>query len=170
MIDLRRLEHITTNALAAVGYDLVDCEVVREQQGCVFRVFIDHPQDGPARRDVTPKRITHEDCGRASRHLGAVLDVEDPIDAAYRLEISSPGVLRPLRTASDFARFVGWRVKVRLKEGVSEAGTTNRRNFRRNFKGALLGVADETIILRVDEEQFELPLSQVQKARLDEEY
>lgn len=161
MVDLQNLERIAENALSAVGYDLVDLEFQRDGQGWVFRVFIDHPQQGPAKRDDAPRRVTLDDCSKATRHLGTVLDVEDPIDAAYRLEVSSPGVLRPLRRKKDFERFVGWRVKVKLRDGLEG---------RRNFTGRIAAVDDQHLKVEVDGAEHALPLAGLAKARLDEEY
>ncbi|PID38019.1 MAG: ribosome maturation factor RimP [Proteobacteria bacterium] len=161
MVDLRNLERIAENALAAVGYDLVDLEFQRDGQGWVFRVFIDHPHEGRAMRDDAPRRVTLSDCTKATRQLGTVLDVEDPIDAAYRLEVSSPGVLRSLRKKRDFERFVGWQVKVKLRDGLEG---------RRNFTGRLVAVDDQHLRVEVDGAEHALPLAELAKARLDEEY
>ena len=166
MVDIKELERISDQALAAVGYDVVDLEFTREPQGWILRVFIDHPHEGPADRAAPPSvRITHEDCLKASRQLGTVLDVEDPIGSAYRLELSSPGVLRPLSKLRDFRRFVGFAVRVKLDRPLEG---------QRNFNGTLIAVddADEGPVLVVDGEgrQHVLPFSLVQKARLDEEF
>lgn len=161
MTDVARLERLIDSALATLGYHLVEFEHTREQGGWVLRVFIDHPATGPAQRGTPPRRVTHEDCGRASRHLGAVLDVEDPIDSGYRLELSSPGVLRPLRKVGDFERFVGFAVKVRMKEPI--AGT-------RSFVGQLVAAGGESITVEVDGVKHTLPVAGIKKARLNEEY
>jgi ribosome maturation factor RimP len=161
MVDLRKLERIAENALVAVGYDLVDLEFQRDERGWVFRVFIDHPQQGVAKRDDAPRRVTVDDCAKANRHLGTVLDVEDPIAEAYRLEVSSPGVLRPLRKKRDFERFVGWQIKVKLNDGLEG---------RRNFTGRLAAVDDQHLRVEVDGAEHQLPLAGLAKARLDEEY
>ena len=144
-----------------MGYELVDLEYVREQQGWVLRIFIDHPvtDDGDA-GDAPGSRITHEDCERASRHLGTVLDVEDPIDIAYRLELSSPGVRRPLRKERDFVRFAGRLARVQLSEPL---------DGRRNFTGRLRDAADGVVHLEVEGVVFRLPLERVRKAHLEVE-
>lgn len=162
MVDLQKLERIIEDALGAVALEFVDFEYTRDGQGWVLRIYIDQTQaEGRAQRGVAPRRVTHEDCARASRHLGTVLDVEDPIDTAYRLEVSSPGVLRALRKVRDFERFIGWRVKVQLKDGLGG---------RRKYSGELVAVTDEHIVVDVDGQTHELPHEQLAKARLDEEY
>jgi ribosome maturation factor RimP len=131
------------------GFELVDLRYQRENNGWVLRVFID--------RESEP--IGFDDCEQVSRELSAVLDVEDPVPTAYSLEVSSPGVERPLRTASHFRRFAGQVAKVALELGV---------DGRRNFKGVVEGFDDEhqTILMQVDGEQFSLPLSDLRAARL----
>ncbi|MCK5800709.1 MAG: ribosome maturation factor RimP [Deltaproteobacteria bacterium] len=178
MVDRQQLERVAEGALAAVGYDLVDLEFVgdqesrqgesgqgaaskRDRQSCVLRIFIDHPHQGLASRDVAPRRITLDDCTKATRQLGTVLDVDDPIDGAYRLEVSSPGVLRSLRKARDFKRFIDWQVKVKMRDKI---------DGRRNFVGRLAAVSDDEIVVDVDGTAYELPLSELAKARLGEEY
>src|SRR5262245_34161679 len=94
------------------GLDLVELEWSRDPSGWVLRVFIDRPwQEGAA-------PVTFEDCERVSRDLSAALDVADLITHAYRLEVSSPGIDRPLRRLDDFRRFAGQRVKTRTNDAV----------------------------------------------------
>ncbi|MBW2731002.1 MAG: ribosome maturation factor RimP [Deltaproteobacteria bacterium] len=161
MTDIVRLEKLIDTALETLGYALVEVEHTREGGGLVLRVYIDHPATGPAQRGTPPRRVTLEDCGRVSRHLGTVFDVEDLVDTAYRLEVSSPGVLRPLRKVRDFERFVGFAVKVRMKEPI--AG-------QRSFVGQLVAVEGEKATIDVDGVQHSLSVAGVKKARLDEEY
>ena len=167
-----KLERICETALEAVGYELVDLDFSQSPHGWVLRIFIDHPQiqakgrednDEPAaRRGTIPAcTINHQDCEDASRHLGTVLDVEDPIEGAYRLEVSSPGVRRPLRKAKDFQRFVGHRARVVLCEQL---------NGRRKFLGELLEATEDVVVIEVDGESFRLPLAEIKKARLEVEF
>jgi len=97
------------------------------------------------------------DCERVSRDLGAILDVEDVVNRAYTLEVSSPGLDRPLVTPEDFRRHLGATVKVRVSPPV--AG-------RRNFTGLLLEVADDHVALDVDKERFDLAFADIDRARL----
>jgi ribosome maturation factor RimP len=162
-IDTARLGEICESSLAAVGYELVDLEYVHDQAGWVLRVYIDHPYDGsPDPVDASPtSRIAHADCELASRHLGTVLDVEDLIPTAYRLEVSSPGVPRPLRKQRDFARFVGRVVRVELREAHGEGG-------RKRFVGQLRSAEGGTIGVDVDGQLHELPIDAIRRARLEE--
>lgn len=146
-----QIRAIVTPPVEGAGYELVDVEYVRDQGGWVLRVFIDR----------VDARISHDDCERVSRELSAVLDVNDVIPQAYSLEVSSPGLDRPLRTRAHFARFVGEVAKVRLREGVSG---------RRNFKGTIVAVGDGdpgTVTMEVDKQRFVLPLADLEKANLE---
>lgn len=142
---------------AGNGYELVDLRFVNEG-AWVVRVYIDHA-DGSAR--AAEGAISFADCENVSRELSAVFDVEDPVPQAYRLEVSSPGVDRPLRTPDHFRRFAGERAKVSLASGVEG---------RKNFTGVLRGVDDSSgnpvVQIDVDGTQFELPLDGIQNARL----
>lgn len=163
-MDKAQLFELCENGLKAVGYDCVDVEYTRDQQGWVLRVFIDHPESeqGEGNGEARPKQgITHEDCAVASHHLGTVLDVEDPIGNAYRLEISSPGVRRPLHRPADFERFCGEPVKIQMQNPV---------DGRRNFKGLIKSVKQRLVVVEVDNQTFELPLDGIKKARLEVEF
>jgi ribosome maturation factor RimP len=134
------------------GYELVEVELKQAQSGAVLRVFIDYPES-------TGKSISFDECATLSREISATLDVEDPITTRYELEVSSPGLDRPLRAPSHFRRFVGSDVKVQLVNGL---------DGRRSFKGALVSVSDDdtTITIDVDDTHFELPLADLSSARL----
>jgi ribosome maturation factor RimP len=143
------------------GYELVDIRYVREQGGWVVRAFIDHP-DG----------ISFADCERVSRELSAVLDVEDPIPHGYNLEVSSPGVDRPLRTASHFRKFIGHSARVVLARDL---------DGRKRFKGSIVEVAPTdddaaeasspsvtpSVTIEIEDGQrFVLPVADIASARL----
>jgi ribosome maturation factor RimP len=166
---LRIAEPVCTGA----GYELVDLTLIPSREGWVLRVFIDYlplprvpastegPESDDDDSDEERSEISFEDCERVSRELGAVLDVEDPIGHAYRLEVSSPGLDRPLRKLEHFQRFVGHEVKIKLHDGI---------DGRHNYKGRLLAVNPAgdraTIILEVDGKQHELPFDDIESARL----
>ena len=178
MDDISQLQTICDNSLQAVGYELVDLEYVREDRGWVLRIFIDHPlalaeseEDPPAetaaqdrdaltRAEVPKSKITHEDCEAASRHLGTVLDVEDVISNQYRLEVSSPGVQRPIRKERDFKRFIGHTVRVQTTEPLSG---------RKNFNGVLRSCEEGAISVEIDCHVHQIPLERIRKARLEVE-
>ncbi len=114
----------------------------------VLRLFIDG-------KDKNGVEI--EDCERVSRHIGPVLDVEDPIPSGYRLEVSSPGIDRPLRTSQHFQDSEGETVKVTLFKALSG---------RRNFSGVVVGATEQQVEVNVDGNVFALPLEDVDKAQI----
>jgi len=153
--DIRtRLMGIAEPVCEDAGYELVDLSYQREQGGWIVRVFIDHL---PGAANQEP--IGFDDCETISRELSAVLDVEDPVPTAYSLEVSSPGMDRPLRSAEHYRRFVGQTAKIALNDGV---------DGRRNFKGTLEGFDDDTssVLIRVDGQEFSLPLGDIRSAKL----
>lgn len=143
---LTTVEQLIEPVIAALGYEFVGVEYSPQGRQSLLRIYIDNP-DG----------ITVDDCERVSRQVSAVLDVEDPIQGQYRLEVSSPGLDRPLFTLEQFSRFVGKTVKLRLvapKEG------------RRNFSGTLKQVDNESVMIEQDGEDLALPFGQIDKAHL----
>jgi ribosome maturation factor RimP len=122
--EVEELWKLAEAPIEGAGLELVELQWNREPEGWVLRVFIDRPgADGST---------TFEDCERVSRDLSAALDVVDAISHAYRLEVSSPGIDRPLRRLRDFQRFAGHEAKIR---------TTDPVEGRRNFSGILRGAA-----------------------------
>lgn len=157
---MRRLEDKLTGLVRSVvepmGYELVGVEYFqRGKRGAVLRVYIDHL--GAA----GTQGITLDDCGRVSHQLNGVLDVENPIAGHYDLEVSSPGLDRPLFTAEHFERFRGR--KVRIRAAVKLEG-------RRNFEGQITALERELVLLRVDGEVREIPLAMIESARLVPEF
>ena len=138
-----RLIALIEPIVADLGCELVDLEL----SPGLLRIFVDRA-DG----------VRIEDCERVSREVSALLDVEDPIPAAYRLEVSSPGSDRVLRTSGHFERFVGARVWVELK--VPRAGG------RRRYTGRLAAVQGEGITLEVDEQAVSVQFAEIGKAKL----
>ncbi|HHB76748.1 MAG TPA: ribosome maturation factor RimP [Desulfobulbus sp.] len=110
--------------------ELVDIEFRREGHGWVLRIFIDRPGG-----------VTLEDCAQVSREVSNYLEVEDPVEHAYHLEVSSPGLERPLKKEKDFIRFSGRMARIKLRE---------KRNDQRVFIGRLQGMENEKVILDVD--------------------
>lgn len=147
------------------GYELVDLKFLLEQGGWVLRVAIDLPL--PDREDndiaeVPADRVDLEDCENLSRELSAVLDVDDPIKQAYSLEVSSPGIDRPLRTLAHFSYFAGSEAKIQLEHGLPMPNGPERKNFR----GVLEGVDGEHVKIQVDGQQFLLPIDDIDNAKL----
>ena len=127
-----------------LGFELVGVEFDGRQR--VLRVYIDSP-DG----------ITLDDCSRVSHQLSGLLDVEDPIPGRYQLEVSSPGLDRPLSSLAHFERFKGETVRVQLERPIEG---------RRTFKARLLGVEDDCVILSEGGTTLRIPYEAIEKARL----
>ena len=129
-----------------LGYELVELEWVGVGGNRTLRLFID-----------TSTGVTLEDCEAVSRSVEAVLDAEDPIREGYSLEVSSPGVDRPLRRDADFTRFAGERVKVR---------TFGPIEGQRNFTGVLIGLEGTQVVLDTPAGRVAIPRDQVAKAHV----
>ncbi len=142
----QRLTTFLEPSITGLGYELIGIEYVSGTHHPVVRIYIDKP-DG----------IGVDDCERVSRQVSAVLDVEDPVQGHYTLEVSSPGLDRPLFTAAHYERVVGEEIKAKLHRPI--AG-------RRNFKGTLLSVREGEVVIEVDGEERVLPLSDIERARL----
>ena len=129
----------------ALGYELVAVEMSGGDTS-ILRVYID-----------APNGITVDDCAKASHQFGAILDVEDPISNRYTLEVSSPGMDRPLAKPLHFKAVVGQDVKIKMATLI---------NGRRRFSGELVEANDEFAVVEVDGEQTELPYAEMDRARL----
>lgn len=123
----KRVWALVDPVVVHAGYELVDVRFVTEPGGWVLRVFIDLPAPDPGNE---AQDVDLDDCERISRELSALLDVEDPIAQAYSLEVSSPGIDRPLVTPGHFRRFVGAEIKASLMHGVPTPQGGERKNFR----------------------------------------
>ncbi len=136
----------------SLGLELLGIEYLPAPGGAVLRVYIDVPEAEAAARGVGI-----EDCEAVSREISAQLDVADPISGNYTLEVSSPGLERPLFGASQFARFVGESAKATLKLPL---------DGRRRLQGAILRVDGSTIVFDVDGAEFAVDAANIDKARL----
>jgi ribosome maturation factor RimP len=153
-VDVHKLLTLAEPVVTGQGYELVDLEFKNELGAWILRVFIDNPKaDGG---------VGLEDCAQVSRELSAVLDVDDVIPMHYSLEVSSPGLNRPLRKESDFARFVGKKAKIRTSRPVGES--------RRNFSGTLVEVVGGKVKIDVGDQVCEVPIDAVEKANLVYEF
>ncbi|MBT8128937.1 MAG: ribosome maturation factor RimP [Gammaproteobacteria bacterium] len=148
--NLTHLWDLLEPVVTGLGYELVEIEYNPSARHGLLRLYIDH-EDG----------IQLDDCTDVSNQVSALLDVEDPIPGQYNLEVSSPGLDRPLRGIEDYERFNGEIVKIRT--GMAIDG-------RRNFKGRLLGIEGDAINIECDGQQFLLPLASIEKARLVPEF
>ncbi|HEV2212062.1 MAG TPA: ribosome maturation factor RimP [Gammaproteobacteria bacterium] len=131
---------------AALGYELVELEFHPQGRGGLLRLYIDRAEG-----------VGLDDCEKVSRQVSALLDVEDPIPGAYTLEVSSPGLDRPLRRPEDYTRFAGQRAKLEL---------LLPRDGRRRFNGTLQGLEAGEVLIEVDGVSYRLPLAEIGKARL----
>lgn len=142
-----RLTELVQDTVEPMGYELVGVEYrPRGGQGSLLRVYIDKPEG-----------ISVEDCAEVSHQLAGVLDVENPIAENYDLEVSSPGLDRPLFKAEHFDRFAGSRVKLKLRVKI---------DGRWRFEGLLKGIRGDRVMLDMEGEEFALPLEQVESAHL----
>src|SRR5262245_41926269 len=149
-----RLISIVEPVCQAAGYELVELRFVLEQGGWTLRVAVDLPLDEHSDPgELASDRVDLEDCEQLSRELSAVLDVEDPIPQAFHLEVSSPGIDRPLRTAAHFAHFAGSEAKIQLATPLQLP-----TGERRNFKGILRGIDGGDVMIECDGAAFRLPL------------
>jgi ribosome maturation factor RimP len=142
-----RVRALALGVVQQAGMELVDVEIKREPGGMMLRVYIDK-QGG----------VTVDDCATISRRLSAELDVEDPLPARYTLEVSSPGLDRPLVKDLDFERFAGRRIRLATLAPI---------DGRRNYLGRLIGLRDGRVVLAMEDgPEVAIPRDQVAKARL----
>ncbi len=135
------------------GIDVVAVELVGATKNPCVRVYIDHA-------DEDAETISLDEVAAETGWIGEVLDEVDPLPSAYTLEVSSPGMARPLRRERDFARFAGSDVTL----------STTATEGRRKFTGALLGVEDGSVALEVDGERVLIPLDQVKKCNIKPDF
>ena len=141
-----KLTDMLTPGVEALGFELVGVEFVRAGKHSILRVFIDH-EDG----------ITVDNCADVSHQASAILDVEDPISTEYNLEVSSPGMDRPLFKEKHYEQSIGEIVQVRLSMPMDE---------RRNFKGKVLAVENGMVNIEVDGQQFQLAVANIEKGNV----
>lgn len=135
----RRLAEIITPVLEGMGFELVRVRLMSSTKSKTLQIMAQRPDGG----------IEVDECAQISTAVSAVLDVEDPIEDEYTLEVSSPGIDRPLTRLKDFAAFDGYEVKIE---------TTEMIDGRRRFKGALAGVEGEDVLLAIEENGEELTI------------
>ena len=142
-----RTEKIVSPVLESLGMELVDVEFRREQPGWVLRLYID--KEGG---------ITLDDCSRVGRELGTILDVESYIDRSYNLEVSSPGLTRPLKKLKDFEKFIDHPVKIKLYSAI---------NGKKSFLATIKVVDGDEINLDIDGEEKKMKINDIAKANLE---
>nr|WP_189657019.1 ribosome maturation factor RimP [Pseudomonas sp. BW16M2] len=143
---LEQLQALLAPVVEGLGYQCWGVEYVSQGKHSVLRIYIDK-EDG----------ILVDDCEAVSRQASAILDVEDPISSEYTLEVSSPGMDRPLFTLEQFAAHAGEQVKIKLRTPFEG---------RRNFQGLLRGVEEQDVVVQVDQHEFLLPIDSIDKANI----
>jgi len=143
-----RLTELVASAVEPLGYELLGVEYLAQGQHSLLRIYIDSPEG-----------ITLDDCEHASRQVSAVLDVDDPIRGHYTLEMSSPGLDRPLFTVEHFTQFIGHEVKLRLHTPL---------DGRRKFKARITSVEGDLVHLSSSEtdDEWQIALDNIEKANL----
>ena len=155
---LEQIRAIAERVARSHGLEVWDIVSRRETTGQIVRVFIDRP--GPAA--TAEESVSIEDCEQVSHEIGTILDVEDPLPFAYTLEVSSPGLDRPLRGEQDYRRFAGRLVKIVVGEAVDNQTA---------FEGRLRGVEDGTVLLEGPKGRMHrLPMQLITRARLEVEF
>ncbi|HBA89143.1 MAG TPA: ribosome maturation factor [Geobacter sp.] len=151
-----KITEILTGIVEPLGIGLVDIEYKREGRNMVLRVFLEKEAG-----------IMLDDCADVSRQLSDILDVEDFMPEHYTLEVSSPGICRPLKKVADYQRFAGRLIKVKTFDVVlDDAG-----NKRKTFVGTLTGIENDMIAIHLTEGQHAtIPLDKVAKANLEFEF
>ena len=151
MTSKTELEALIEPVVEGLGYELVGIEYMPQGRHSILRVFIDKPEG-----------INIDDCSAVSRQISGVMDVEDPIHGEYNLEVSSPGLDRPLFKLDHYQRFIGERCAVRLKR-LYEG--------RRKFKGTIVSIAEDVLSFDIgDDIVLEVPFKEIDKANLEPEY
>ena len=158
MQPLEQIRAIAERVAAAHGLTVWEIQSRRESSGHVVRVFIDRP--GPAA--TAEESVSIEDCEQVNREISTILDVEDPLPFAYTLEVSSPGLDRPLRGEDDYRRFAGRLAKVVVSEAVDN---------QKAFEGRLRGVDGRDVLLEAPNGRMHrLPLGLITRGRLEVEF
>ena len=141
-----KLTDILSPAVEETGKELLGVEFINAGKHSVLRIYIDHPNG-----------IDVDDCAEVSRQVGAILDVEDPISSEYNLEVSSPGLDRPLFKMAHYQEIIGGIINVKLSIPL---------NGRRKFKGKLETIEGNTLIITVDGEAYEIDIKNVDKGHI----
>ncbi len=141
------IARLVAPTLEAIGYDLVRVKLMGGRHRPRLQVMAERTGGG----------MSVDDCGEVSRLISAVLDVEDPIKGAYDLEVSSPGIDRPLVRRADYERFAGHEVKIELRQAV---------DGRKRYRGRLLGVRGDAVLIANGDGETEIPLDDVAAAKL----
>ncbi|HCL38176.1 MULTISPECIES: ribosome maturation factor RimP [Marinobacter] len=144
---LKQLEDILRPVVEGLGYEFWGIEFRSHGHHSKLRVFIDDAENG----------IAIDDCEKVSRQVSGVMDVEDPIQTEYTLEVSSPGMDRPLFRLEQYEAFIGHKVQIKLRMAFEG---------RRKFLGLIKGVEGEDVVVVVDDHEYLLPFDSIEKANI----
>jgi len=142
-----RLSELLGPTIESLGFELWGLELISPSRRATLRIYIE-----------SENGVTVDNCATVSRHLSSALDVEDPIQGEYTLEVSSPGVDRLLFKPEQYGLYIGEPIEIRLR--VPFEG-------RRKFRGWLIGLEGEDVVVRVDNHEYLLPMKQIDKARVE---
>jgi len=145
-IDLRdTVRELLESSVTRAGFELVAVEWLGSRRGPVLRLSVEKPGG-----------VSADDCGKITARVSPLLDEADPIPGHYVLEVSSPGIDRPVQRREDFARFAGYRIKIRLVEGPP----------RRRYQGILGPIEGDDVVVTVDGSEHRLALDTIERAHL----
>lgn len=147
MSNVESIQALIEPSVEALGFELWGLELIAQGRFSTLRIYIE-----------SAKGITVDDCAEVSHQVSGILDVEDPITNQYTLEVSSPGVDRPLFKQAHYEQYIGQFMRVRLHSPF---------DGRRKFAGVLMGLEADEIVLLVDQEEYLLPIDAIDKAALD---
>lgn len=159
-IDRTKIASVVEPILATHGLELVDLEWKHEMGSWILRVYIDRP--GSDAKPGQPDGVGLNECADVSRDIGPAIDETDLIRAQYNLEVSSPGLDRPLRTEAHFARFIGKKAKIKTRRPIG--------GDRKNFSGPIVAVTGGVVSIDVGDKVCEVPVAEVEKANLVYEF
>ncbi|MEM1244140.1 MAG: ribosome maturation factor RimP [Pseudomonadota bacterium] len=142
----KQLDDRLQQAVAAAGYEYVGSEIVNYDNNSLIRIYID-----------APNGVTITDCEIVTKQVSYLLDVDEPFAGSYRLEVSSPGLARPLFKLEQYQRFIGQVVKLKLRHLV---------DGKRNYKGKLIAVNGTNIVIEIEQKHYTLEYTDVDKANL----
>ena len=148
VIKTQQLENLLEPVVSSMDYEFVGLEFISQGRHSILRIYID-----------SENGVGVDDCANVSRQLSAVLDVEDPIASEYSLEISSPGLNRPLFKLSQYEQFIGEEVKFKTIRPQLENG-------QRKFKGTITAVENNNVVFDIDNEVLSVPFTDIDKANI----
>ena len=146
---VKKIDDLLSNTIESLGFELIEVEYLNEHGSWILRLYIDSPGG----------KVTLGDCTKVSRTVSSLMDVEDVVPGKYNLEVSSPGIDRPLRKPKDFKKYEGSVVKIKTYQKIED---------QKNFKGVIEGVDGDTVTLAESGKTVKIPINNIYKARLQD--